>query len=194
MSFVTVEEGRYHYPGLYFVEPSNYQKAPLSQVLHMLKCCTWLEGLFQKDNSQYTIQKVIDHPFTEWNISIWMCASAITWTTPLCLCFTDVSVTASCTCFCYFFQDGDVFMAFLSVQLHVFTLWISLMPVTNTSKCLFIILLCRHHWNCHCSCSLLLTFIKTPLNFTHANYKYCYAKKSNNRASLKLTTVTESII
>jgi len=46
MSCMTVEEGRYNYPGLYFVEPSNYQNAPLSQILHMLKCCTWLEGLF----------------------------------------------------------------------------------------------------------------------------------------------------
>jgi len=31
MSCVPVEEGRYHYPGLYVMEPSNYQKAPLSR-------------------------------------------------------------------------------------------------------------------------------------------------------------------
>ena len=36
MSCVTVE-GRHHYTGLNVVEPTNYQKAPLSQVLHMLK-------------------------------------------------------------------------------------------------------------------------------------------------------------
>ena len=62
--------------------------------------------------------------------------------------------------FLLLFKAGDVFLAVLSVQRHVFVRWISLMLVTNTNKCLFVILLCRHHWNRQCSYSLLLTLIR----------------------------------
>jgi hypothetical protein len=55
---------------------------------------------------------VIDHPFSERNISVRMCESAITRTTPLCLCLKEVLCYNILYMFLLFFQEGVVFWQF----------------------------------------------------------------------------------
>jgi hypothetical protein len=159
----------------------------------MLMCCTWLAVNFRKITHSTPYRWSLST--TSLNEIYWYGCVQVQSLKPLpCASVVKKFLLHAPVHISIFFQDGNVFLTVLSFQRHVFTLWIFFMLVTNTSNCLFIILLCWHHWNCQCSCSVLLTYMKTPLNFTHANYKYYYATKSNNRASLNLTTVTESII